>query len=89
MRSRRTVTVKMPAGVSDGMGVRLASQGEVGPGGGPAGDLYVEVEEAPHDVFTREGVDLHCVLPLKYKVSESAKDLGPAVKAGTTETTTT
>ncbi|HEY1967960.1 MAG TPA: molecular chaperone DnaJ [Pseudonocardia sp.] len=64
VRARRSVTVKMPAGVADGMRVRLAGQGEVGPGGGPAGDLYVEVEEAPHDVFTREGVDLHCVLPL-------------------------
>jgi molecular chaperone DnaJ len=64
VRARRTVTVKMPAGVADGMRVRLAGQGEVGPGGGPAGDLYVEVEETPHEVFTREGVDLHCVLPL-------------------------
>jgi molecular chaperone DnaJ len=64
VRARRSVTVKMPGGVADGMRVRLSGQGEVGPGGGPAGDLYVEVEEAPHDVFTREGVDLHCVLPL-------------------------
>jgi molecular chaperone DnaJ len=64
VRARRSVAVKMPAGVADGMRVRLAGQGEVGSGGGPAGDLYVEVEEAPHDVFTREGVDLHCVLPL-------------------------
>ena len=64
VRSRRSVTVKMPAGVADGMRVRLSGQGEVGSGGGPAGDLYVEVEEAPHEVFTRDGVDLHCVLPL-------------------------
>jgi molecular chaperone DnaJ len=64
VRARRSVTVKMPAGVADGMRVRLSGQGEVGSGGGPAGDLYVEVEEAPHEVFTREGVDLHCVLPL-------------------------
>jgi molecular chaperone DnaJ len=60
VRSRRTITVKMPAGVADGMRVRLASQGEVGPGGGPAGDLYVEVEELAHDVFERQGSDLHC-----------------------------
>jgi molecular chaperone DnaJ len=64
VRARRSVTVKLPAGVGDGMRVRLDGQGEVGPGGGPAGDLYVEVEEAPHEVFTREGNDLHCVLPL-------------------------
>ena len=64
VRARRSVTVKLPAGVGDGMRVRLDGQGEVGPGGGPAGDLYVEVEETPHEVFTREGNDLHCVLPL-------------------------
>ena len=42
------------------MRIRLAGQGEVGPGGGPAGDLYVEIHERPHDVFSRKGDDLHC-----------------------------
>lgn len=60
VRSRREITVKLPAGVGDGMRVRMAGQGEVGPGGGPAGDLYVEVEELPHEVFARDGHDLHC-----------------------------
>lgn len=64
VRSRRTVSVKIPAGVAEGMRVRLSGQGEVGSGGGPAGDLYVEVEEAPHELFTRDGADLHCTLPL-------------------------
>lgn len=59
VRSRRTINVKVPAGVGGGMRIRLAGQGEVGPGGGPAGDLYVEVIERPHDVFTREGEHLH------------------------------
>src|SRR6476619_4200060 len=49
-----------PAGVGDGMRVRLAAQGEVGPGGGPAGVLYVEVHEKQHEVFIRDGDDLHC-----------------------------
>ncbi|WP_236796979.1 molecular chaperone DnaJ [Amycolatopsis sp. GM8] len=62
VRARRTVTAKVPAGVGDGMRIRLSGQGEVGPGGGPAGDLYVEVDEEPHDVFLREGHDLHCNL---------------------------
>lgn len=62
VRSRRTMTVKIPAGVQDGMRVRLASQGEVGPGGGPAGDLYVEISEKADDVFVRDGDDLHCTV---------------------------
>lgn len=62
VRSRRDISVKIPAGVGDGMRVRLAAQGEVGPGGGPAGDLYVEVHEQAHDVFVRDGDDLHCTI---------------------------
>ena len=64
VRARRTITVKVPAGVADGIRVRHAGQGEVGPGGGPAGDLYVEVEELPHETFEREGADLHCTVRL-------------------------
>ncbi len=64
VRSRRTVAVKIPAGVEDGMRIRLSGQGEVGPGGGPPGDLYVEIHEEPHDIFTREGDDLHCRVTL-------------------------
>jgi molecular chaperone DnaJ len=62
VRARRTITVKVPAGVADGVRVRHAGQGEVGPGGGPAGDLYVEVEELAHATFEREGPDLHCTV---------------------------
>jgi molecular chaperone DnaJ len=64
VRARRTVSVKVPAGVEDGMRIRLSGQGEVGPGGGPAGDLYVEVRELQHDIFTRDGDDLHCKVSL-------------------------
>ena len=59
VRSRRTLTVKIPAGVDTGTRVQLAEQGEVGPGGGPAGDLYVEIHVAEHPVFNRHGSDLH------------------------------
>ena len=62
VRARREISVKIPAGVGDGMRVRLAAQGEVGPGGGPAGDLYVEVHEKPHETFVRDGDDLHCTI---------------------------
>ena len=64
VRARRTLTVKVPAGVESGMRIRLTGEGEVGPGGGPPGDLYVEVVERPHPVFTRDGDDLHCTVTL-------------------------
>ena len=60
VRSRRTITVKIPSGVDSGTRIQLSGQGEVGPGGGPAGDLYVEVDVAPHEIFTRRGDDLLC-----------------------------
>ena len=64
VRSRRTLTVKIPAGVDDGTRVQLTGEGEVGPGGGPAGDLYVEIHVAPHATFKRQGNDLHCTVTL-------------------------
>ncbi|GAB2926182.1 molecular chaperone DnaJ [Rhodococcus aerolatus] len=64
VRSRREITVKIPAGVGDGMRIRLSGQGEVGPGGGPAGDLYVEVAEEPHEIYVRDGDDLHATVRL-------------------------
>jgi molecular chaperone DnaJ len=62
VRARRDIAVKVPVGVSGGMRIRLAAQGEVGPGGGHAGDLYVEIIEQQHDVFVRDGDDLHCTV---------------------------
>jgi molecular chaperone DnaJ len=62
VRARRTITVDVPAGIEEGMRIRLSGQGEVGPGGGPAGDLYIEVSEQPHETFTRDGADLHCTI---------------------------
>ncbi len=60
VRSRRTITVAIPAGVDQGTRIQLSGEGEVGPGGGPAGDLYLEVNVAPHPVFSRKGDQLHC-----------------------------
>lgn len=60
VRSRRALTVKIPGGVDTGTRVQLAGQGEVGPGGGPAGDLYVEIHVADHAVFHRDGTHLRC-----------------------------
>jgi molecular chaperone DnaJ len=62
VRSRRTLTIRVPPGVDTGTRIQLAGQGEVGPGGGPPGDLYVEIVERPHDTFVRRGDDLHCTV---------------------------
>ena len=83
VRARRTITVKVPAGVADGVRVRHAGQGEVGPGGGPAGDLYVEVEELPHPTFEREGADLHCTV----RVPMTAAALGAVLPLDTLDGT--
>ncbi len=81
VRSNRTINVKIPAGVASGNRVHLVSQGEVGPGGGPAGDLYVELTIAPHEVFTRNGDDLEVVV----KVPMTAAALGTQVTLDTLE----
>src|SRR4051812_1151222 len=83
VRARRTITVKVPAGVEDGMRLRLSGEGEVGPGGGPPGDLYVEIRERPHPVFTREGDDLHC----KVTLPMTAAALGTSVTLETLDGT--
>ncbi|MGI8881380.1 MAG: molecular chaperone DnaJ [Jatrophihabitans sp.] len=62
VRARRTIGVDVPGGIEDGMRIRLTGRGEVGPGGGPAGDLYIEIHEQPHDVYSREGDDLHATV---------------------------
>ena len=81
VRSRRTITVKIPAGVDSGTRVQLTEQGEVGPGGGPPGDLYVEIQIARHDTFTRHGNDLHCTVTLPM----SAAALGTTLTLPTLE----
>lgn len=64
VRTRRTLKVRIPAGVESGTHIQLAGEGEVGPGGGPAGDLFLEIVERAHPVFEREGDDLHCTVQI-------------------------
>lgn len=61
---KETITIPVPAGVDDGRRLRLAGRGEAGPHGGPPGDLFVRVRVEPHDLFEREGNDLHCQVRL-------------------------
>jgi len=62
VRTRTTLTITIPPGVDTGTRIQLAGQGEVGPGGGDPGDLFVEIVQIPHAVFERRGDDLHCVV---------------------------
>ena len=64
VRTRRTMKVRIPAGVEDGTHIQLAGEGETGPGGGPPGDLFLEVVQRPHAIFERQGDDLHCTLTI-------------------------
>src|SRR5215468_7902306 len=64
VRTRRTMKVRIPAGVEDGTHIQLAGEGETGPGGGPPGDLFLEVVQRPHPIFERQGDDLHCTLTI-------------------------
>jgi molecular chaperone DnaJ len=60
----RTLSVNIPAGVEDGTRIRLAGEGEAGLRGGPSGDLYIFLSLASHDLFQRDGADLHCRVPV-------------------------
>ena len=65
-KSQKTLEVKIPAGIDDGMRIRSAGNGEPGVNGGPSGDLYVEVHIKAHPVFERDGDDLHCQMPISF-----------------------
>ena len=79
VRTRRTITIKVPPGVDSGTRIQLTGEGEVGPNGGPAGDLYIEVMVQQHAVFERQGDELHCVLTLPM----TSAALGTTVKFDT------
>ena len=64
IKRNKTLEVKIPAGIDDGMRIRSAGNGEPGVNGGPSGDLYVEIHTRKHAVFEREGDDLHCEIPI-------------------------
>jgi molecular chaperone DnaJ len=64
VRARRDIELKIPAGVEDGIRLQLSGSGEVGFGGGPSGDLYVDISIAPHQLYGRSGDELTCELEL-------------------------
>ena len=66
LKRQKTLSVKIPSGVDEGDRIRLSGEGEAGVNGGPSGDLYVVIHIRPHEVFTREGSDLHCEMPVSF-----------------------
>jgi molecular chaperone DnaJ len=64
VKKNKTLEVKIPAGINEGMRIRSAGNGEPGTNGGPPGDLYIEIRIKPHDIFERDGDDLHCTVPV-------------------------
>ena len=66
VEKRKTLSVRIPAGVDTGDRIRLGGEGEAGMAGGPPGDLYVQIEVRPHPIFKRDGKHLHCDVPLSF-----------------------
>jgi molecular chaperone DnaJ len=66
VQKEKKLTVRIPAGIATGQRLRLSGEGEAGPGGGPAGDLYVVIHVQEHPFFQRDGNDLYCEIPLNF-----------------------
>lgn len=81
LEGERTLDVRIPAGVEDGMRLRVTGEGEAGIGGGPPGDLYVVIQVQPHPLFARQGPDLECEVP----ISMAQAALGAEIQVPTLE----
>ena len=64
VKRQKTLEVKIPAGINEGMRIRSTGNGEPGTNGGPPGDLFIEIRVKPHEIFERDGDDLHCTVPV-------------------------
>lgn len=81
VQQRRRLTVRIPPGVETGSRLRVSGEGESGAHGGPPGDLYVVLTVRPHPLFTRQGQDLLCEVPIS--IGQAA--LGAEIEAPTLE----
>ena len=79
IKKQKTLEVKIPAGISEGMRIRSTGNGEPGSNGGPSGDLYIEIRVKQHEIFERDGDDLHCTVP----VGLTTAALGGAIEVPT------
>jgi len=82
VQEKKTLSVKIPAGVDNGDRIRLSGEGEAGLHGGPAGDLYVQVQVKPHPIFERKGNDLHCHMPISFVAAATGGEIEVPTLAG-------
>jgi len=75
IKKSKTLSVKIPAGVDQDDRIRLSGEGEAGMNGGPTGDLYVVINLKPHQVFQRQGGDLHCEMPVSFTTAALGGDI--------------
>jgi molecular chaperone DnaJ len=79
----RSLSVNIPAGVETGTRIRLGGEGEAGMRGGPAGDLYIFIEVAQHDIFEREETNLFCRVPVSMSTAALGGDIEvPTIDGG-------
>jgi molecular chaperone DnaJ len=81
-KRNKTLEVKIPSGIDDGMRIRSAGNGEPGTNGGPAGDLYIEIRLKKHDIFERDGDDLHCSVPISIVIATLGGEIDVPTLAG-------
>ena len=80
VRKRRTMNLKVPAGVDDGSRIRLTGEGDAGANGGPRGDLYVFLSVKPHELFERDNLDLLVTVPVPMTVAALGGEIdGPCL----------
>jgi len=83
VRKERTLNVDIPPGVDNGTRIRLAGEGDVGPRGGPPGDLYIFIEIADHPIFERDRLDLACRIPVPMTTAALGGELeAPQIDGG-------
>ena len=81
-KNNKTLEVKIPAGIDDGMRIRSTGNGEPGTNGGPPGDLYIEIRLKKHDIFERDGDDLHCAVPISFTTAALGGEIEVPTLAG-------
>jgi molecular chaperone DnaJ len=82
IKNTKTLEVKIPAGIDDGMRIRSAGNGEPGSNGGPPGDLFIEIRLKKHDLFERDGDDLHCQVPVSVTTAALGGEIDVPTLAG-------